>query len=106
MSESVASMALEAETVESGAESVESVVALTGRSMASHPALSDDFSHPDRFVSRHNGPRDTEIAGMAQVVGYESLAQLIDATVPAEIRMSRPLKIEKSRSEQIGRAHV
>ena len=96
MSESVASMALGAEMVESGTELVESRVTLTGRSMASHPALSDDFAHPDRFVSRHNGPRDTEIAGMAQVVGYESLSQLIDATVPAEIRMSRPLRDRKS----------
>ena len=75
MSESVASMALEAEMVESGAESVESGVALTGRSMAPHSALSNNFAHPDRFVSRHNGPRDTEIAGMAQVVGYKSLSQ-------------------------------
>ena len=99
MSESVASMALGAEIVDSAAELVESVVTLTGRSMAPRPTLSDDFAHPDRFASRHNGPRDTEIAGMAQVVGYESLSQLIDATVPAEIRMSRPLKIEKSRSE-------
>ena len=99
MSESVASMALGAEMVDSGAELVESRVTLTGRSMAPHPAPSNDFDHPDRFVSRHNGPRDTEISGMAQVVGYESLSQLIDATVPAEIRMSRPLNIEKSRSE-------
>ena len=100
MSESVTSMILGAEIVESG--SGESMVALTGRSISPQHAPSDDFAdfaHPDRFVSRHNGPRDAEIEGMAQVVGYESLAQLIDATVPAGIRMSRPLNIEKARSE-------
>ena len=97
MSESVASMVLGAEIVESG--SGESMAMLTGRSRSPQHAPSADFAHPDRFVSRHNGPRDAEIAGMAQVVGYESLAQLIDATVPVGIRMSRPLNIEKARSE-------
>ena len=54
MSESVASMVLGAEIVASGVESVESTVALTGGSITPQHAPSDDFAHPDRFVSRHN----------------------------------------------------
>ena len=99
MSESVASMVLGDEIVASGVESVESTVALTDGSITPQHAPSNGFAHPDRFVSRHNGPRDAEIAGMAQVVGYESLAKLIDAAVPVEIRINHPLNIEKARSE-------
>ncbi|MCK6488089.1 MAG: aminomethyl-transferring glycine dehydrogenase [Planctomycetes bacterium] len=47
--------------------------------------------HPDRFAERHLGPAADEIARMLPVVGFPSLAALIDATVPAGIRAARPL---------------
>ena len=95
MSEPIASMVLGAEMAESGDVMETSM----DRSISSQRASSDGFAHPDRFVSRHNGPRDAEITEMAQVVGYETLAKLIDATVPAEIRINHPLNIGKARSE-------
>src|SRR5262249_24083324 len=45
------------------------------------------------FVPRHIGPSDADVAAMLEVLGYSSLDTLIDATVPAGIRLKRPLAI-------------
>jgi len=47
----------------------------------------------DVFESRHIGPSDSEIAEMLQHLGYESLDELADDTVPASIRLAQPLKL-------------
>jgi len=47
----------------------------------------------DVFESRHIGPSDSEIAEMLQYLGYESLDELADDTVPAAIRLAEPLKL-------------
>ncbi|HEV8150569.1 MAG TPA: aminomethyl-transferring glycine dehydrogenase [Gemmatimonadales bacterium] len=54
----------------------------------------------ESFVSRHLGPRETEVAAMLEVLGYASLAELMDAVVPAAIRLRRPLELPAARSEQ------
>jgi len=51
------------------------------------------------FIQRHVGPGPAEIAAMLDVLGYESLDALIDATVPASIRFGRPLAIHDGMSE-------
>jgi glycine dehydrogenase len=51
------------------------------------------------FVPRHIGPSETDIAAMLEVLGYDTLDSLIDATVPAGIRMKKPLAIHHSMSE-------
>ncbi|HXY29192.1 MAG TPA: aminomethyl-transferring glycine dehydrogenase [Gemmatimonadaceae bacterium] len=51
------------------------------------------------FVFRHIGPRPDEIQEMAQAVGFESLDDLIDATVPEGIRLRQPLKLGEGQSE-------
>jgi len=56
-------------------------------------------SRADSFVPRHVGPSESEIQEMLKVVGYASLDDLIDATIPRGIRMSRPLAIHSGRSE-------
>ena len=66
---------------------------------ASIPTQSVQFPHPDRFESRHNGPRTADVDKMAAVLGYESLEEFINATVPDVIRLKRPLQIEAARSE-------
>ena len=43
------------------------------------------------FIPRHIGPTDADVAAMLELVGYDSLDALIDATVPAGIRLQRPL---------------
>jgi glycine dehydrogenase len=54
---------------------------------------------PDRFVNRHNGPRDFELPQMLKVIGVDSLDQLIDRTVPAKIRFRKPLTLPAALSE-------
>jgi glycine dehydrogenase len=53
----------------------------------------------DSFVPRHVGPCESEIQEMLKVVGYDSLDDLIDATIPRGIRMRRPLDIHRGWSE-------
>src|SRR5687768_16402599 len=57
------------------------------------------ISPADSFVPRHVGPSEAEVAEMLAVIGYASLDELIDATIPAGIRFRRPLAIHGGRSE-------
>ncbi|MFN0132849.1 MAG: aminomethyl-transferring glycine dehydrogenase [Phycisphaerales bacterium] len=47
----------------------------------------------DAFVPRHIGPRESEIAEMLGVLGYRSLEELTAATVPAAIRLPKPMAL-------------
>ena len=53
----------------------------------------------DAFVPRHVGPDSQEQKEMLQVVGVDSLDQLIDQTIPAPIRFDRPLALPGPRPE-------
>ena len=53
----------------------------------------------DSFVRRHLGPEAPDVAKMLETIGVSSLDALIDATVPASIRLSRPLQIAEPRAE-------
>jgi len=53
----------------------------------------------ERFASRHLGPREEEIAGMLEVLGYSTLDDLIRDTIPASIRMDRELELEEAVEE-------
>ena len=53
----------------------------------------------DKFVKRHNGPREHELPQMLKVIGVDSLDQLIDKTVPQNIRLVKPLNIPAAMSE-------
>src|SRR3954464_3991317 len=57
------------------------------------------ISPADSFVPRHVGPRAAEGAEMLPEIGYASLDELIDATIPSAIRYRRPLAIHGGRSE-------
>src|SRR6185436_5077319 len=57
------------------------------------------LTHSDTFVRRHVGPDAAEVARMLETLGYGSLDELIDATIPASIRMRRPLLLGPERSE-------
>src|SRR3982075_71940 len=54
----------------------------------------------DSFVPRHIGPSEHEIQEMLATIGYASLDELIDATIPPAIRFRRPLAIHAGRSER------
>lgn len=53
----------------------------------------------DKFVSRHNGPRATEVRAMLKKIGVKSVDELIDQTVPAAIRLKQPLTIAPALTE-------
>jgi glycine dehydrogenase len=57
------------------------------------------LTHTDTFVRRHVGPDAGEVAEMLDTLGYESLDELIDATIPASIRLNRSLELGPERSE-------
>ncbi|HYW10202.1 MAG TPA: hypothetical protein VE913_24770, partial [Longimicrobium sp.] len=57
------------------------------------------FAHTDTFVRRHIGPDEGEVREMLDTLGYSSLDALIADTVPASIRLDRPLKLGPERSE-------
>ena len=59
-----------------------------------------------RFIERHIGPGEGETAEMLQTLGYSSLDALIAATVPAGIRLERPLAIGEGRGEAEVLAHM
>uniref|UniRef100_A0A0C1R1I6 Glycine dehydrogenase (decarboxylating) n=1 Tax=Tolypothrix bouteillei VB521301 TaxID=1479485 RepID=A0A0C1R1I6_9CYAN len=51
------------------------------------------------FQARHIGPSSNDIQQMLKVLGYSSLDELIDKTVPQGIRLSRPLKLPDVKTE-------
>ncbi len=54
----------------------------------------------EQFISRHLGPRPDDIRTMLDTLGYASLDALIDAVVPKDIRLNRPLDLPAARSER------
>jgi len=53
----------------------------------------------DIFVNRHIGPRDHELPVMLKTIGVDSLNDLIDKTVPKNIRLDKPLRLPRAMSE-------
>jgi glycine dehydrogenase len=53
----------------------------------------------NRFQDRHIGPGPADQAEMLAAVGATSLDQLVDETLPASIRLTRPLELPDPQSE-------
>ena len=53
----------------------------------------------NNFINRHNGPGRNETEHMLKAIGVESLDQLIDETVPASIRLTKPLNLPAGLNE-------
>ncbi len=51
------------------------------------------------FEKRHNGPDNNEVSSMLNAVGVESLDELISETVPASIRLKKPLALPEALTE-------
>ena len=58
-----------------------------------------DPTYSEKFESRHNAPDAAQIAEMLKVVKAKSVDELIDQTVPVNIRLKRPLNLPKAQSE-------
>ncbi len=54
----------------------------------------------DPFARRHIGPSAGETAGMLRELGFASLDGLMDAVVPAGIRLQKPLQLPAALGEQ------
>lgn len=54
----------------------------------------------DKFVTRHIGPRAYEIQEMLAKIGVSSLQELIDQTIPENIRLENPLQLEDGLTER------
>ena len=58
------------------------------------------------FTERHIGPRPEQTQEMLQFIGVNSMEELIEKTVPAEIRIKEPLSLEEGMSEQEFTTHL
>jgi glycine dehydrogenase len=58
------------------------------------------------FQHRHIGPDEDQLQEMLQVVGVKDLAELIEQTVPAEIRMDHELDLPAAMSESDYLRHI
>ena len=58
------------------------------------------------FSKRHIGPNEAEKATMLEKIGLHSVAELIDKTIPAHIRLNRELDVSDAMSEQEYLNHV
>ena len=54
---------------------------------------------PYSFVDRHVGPRAEQLDELLQTVGATSVEQLIQETIPADIRLKKPLVLPEPLSE-------
>jgi glycine dehydrogenase len=57
------------------------------------------LEHHDAFLERHIGPNPDELTAMLAVIGQPSLEAMVDAIVPANIKLSQPLALPAAISE-------
>lgn len=51
------------------------------------------------FAKRHNGPQEDDVKKMLKVIGVNSVDELIDKTIPKQIRLKEPLPLPKGMNE-------
>lgn len=56
--------------------------------------------YKDKFSNRHNGPREGDLAPMLEKIGVASLDELIQQTIPDNIRLKEPLRLEEGLTER------
>jgi glycine dehydrogenase len=60
----------------------------------------------DKFVDRHNGPRESDVKAMLDKIGVVSVDELIDRTIPAAIRLKQLLRLPSGMSEYQYHRHL
>lgn len=60
----------------------------------------------DSFALRHLGPRDHDLPKMLETIGVETLDQLINETIPSDIRLKKPLDLEHIMTEYEYANHI
>ncbi|MBX2961744.1 MAG: aminomethyl-transferring glycine dehydrogenase [Cyclobacteriaceae bacterium] len=56
--------------------------------------------YSEKFENRHNGPNEAQVAEMLKTVKASSVDELINQTVPANIRLKKPLNLPPAQTEQ------
>jgi glycine dehydrogenase len=74
--------------------------------LANFVALKKFPDMTDKFVSRHNGPRAQEVNEMLEKIGVSSVDELINQTVPEQIRLKKPLKVGAALTEYQYHKHL
>ena len=60
-----------------------------------------EFDHPDKFVNRHIGPTPEELQLMAEACGAKSVDDLINQTVPSNIKLKNELALTPPVNEHV-----
>ncbi len=60
----------------------------------------------DSFVLRHVGPRENEVNELIKTIGVSSVDELIEKTIPADIRLKNDLNLPKELSEFEYMSHI
>ena len=58
-----------------------------------------DPTYSEKFENRHNAPNEEQINEMLKVVKAKSIDELIEQTIPANIRLKKSLNLPKAQSE-------
>jgi glycine dehydrogenase len=61
---------------------------------SAHVSPSELLCPGDTFVHRHIGPDESDVQQMLAAIGCSSLDELVSQTLPASIRLKRPLNLE------------
>ncbi|MBR9787426.1 MAG: aminomethyl-transferring glycine dehydrogenase [Vibrionaceae bacterium] len=61
--------------------------------------LLQSLSTQNEFVARHNGPNKSDQQKMLDAINVANLDALIEETVPAQIRLEKPLSLAEAKSE-------
>ncbi|MCH8325987.1 MAG: glycine dehydrogenase (aminomethyl-transferring), partial [Bacteroidetes bacterium] len=59
----------------------------------------NNFEHPDKFVNRHIGPKESNVEIMLKTIGVNSLDELIDQTLPQDIRIKELPELDQPINE-------
>ncbi|MDC5841952.1 aminomethyl-transferring glycine dehydrogenase [Vibrio europaeus] len=61
--------------------------------------LLQSLSTQNEFVARHNGPNKSDQQKMLEAINVANLDALIEETVPAQIRLEKPMTLAEAKSE-------
>ncbi|MFW5879976.1 MAG: hypothetical protein ACOCUV_04050, partial [bacterium] len=60
----------------------------------------------DNFIKRHNGPAGKDLYKMLERIGVKSLDELLDLTIPADIRYKEELHLPSRMTEYEYLKHI
>ena len=60
----------------------------------------------DSFALRHIGPRRNDLPEMLKTIGASSMEQLVNETIPSDIRLKEDLSLAPALSEQEFLEHI